>query len=473
MIIEANRFLSRDAAGAARPLLLIGILAATAMTVLVASVLLRHNSAATVPEASSGAAAGASTAESTSSAAAGTGAQRGNAEAAQTRASAGPTAASGTTANPIAGTQVPVGDLIKALKDNSLPMSDRKAAILALAKLGTPETIAALKEALTGGPEEIRAAVAEGLGDCSSAECTALLLGLLADPSEAIVQAAVRGLAQLGSREAVGALTQLLNDPLRSLDVRSEAATGMGSINTPGAMQALAQAAMTVGEDDIATQVLKAIGGRDFTETQAFFRQYLGSGVSSDLRVAAIESLAQAKGNPIAFLAGFISDPDPELRASAAWAMSATDATGAAGPQLLAALQDEQNPEVRWRLYQALGNQDGFDTSTALALVQRETDPAARIAGMDLLASALRNNPTPAVQTYFDQTAAPALKNTALTGESSSERMAAVLALSHASTPAAMSALQELALQATDPRVQQSATKIVANPPAIMPKPGH
>ena len=129
MIIEANRFLSRDAAGAARPLLLIGILAATAMTVLVASVLLRHNSAATVPEASSGAAAGASTAESTSSAAAGTGAQRGNAEAAQTRASAGPTAASGTTANPIAGTQVPVGDLIKALKDNSLPMSDRKAAI--------------------------------------------------------------------------------------------------------------------------------------------------------------------------------------------------------------------------------------------------------------------------------------------------------------------------------------------------------
>jgi HEAT repeat protein len=238
-------------------------------------------------------------------------------------------------------------------------------------------------------------------------------------------------------------------------------------------MQALSQAARTIGDEDVAIQVLKAIGGREFIETQAFFRQYLGSGVSSDLRVAAIESLAQAEGNPTAFLAGYISDPDAGVRASAAWAMSATDATGNAGPQLLAALQEEKNPEVRWRLYQALGNQDGFDTSTALALVQRETDPAARIAGMDLLASALRNNPTPAVQTYFDQTAAPALKNTALTGESSSERMAAVMALVHASTPAAMSALQELALQATDPRVQQSATKIVANPPAIMPKPGH
>jgi hypothetical protein len=140
---------------------------------------------------------------------------------------------------------------------------------------------------------------------------------------------------------------------------------------------------------------------------------------------------------------------------------------------LLASLQGEQDPEVRRRLYQALANQQSFDTSTALALVRRETNPAARIAGMDLLASSLRDNPTPAMQAFFYQTAAPALKNTALTGESSSERIAAVMALVHASTPAAMSALQELAQQATDPRVQQSAAKIVANPPPVMPKPNH
>ena len=306
---------------------------------------------------------------------------------------------------------MPVRDLIAALKDNSLPMSEHKAAVQAL--------------------------------------------------------------AELGSSEAVAALAELLNDLLQSVDLRSEAATGLGGINGPEAMHALAQAATTVGDEHVVTQVLSAIGRRDFSETQAFFRQYLGSGVPSDLRVAAVESLAQAKGDPVAFLAGYISDPDANVRASAAWAISATEATGRAGPQLIASLQGEQDPEVRWRIYQALANQESFDTSAALVLVQRETDPAARIAGMDLLGSSLRDNPTPAVQKFFDQTAAPALKNTALTGEDNSQRIAAVMALFHASTPAAMSALQELAQQATDPRVQQSAAKIVANPPPVMPKPSH
>jgi HEAT repeat protein len=390
---------------------LIGILAVAALAVLAGVVMLKPKSAATGPEASSGAAAGAVTAESRPAATASAGAQTRNAEAAQTSANAGQPAATGTAVQLIAGAPVPVKDLIAALKDNSLPMSEHKAAVQALAELGSPE--------------------------------------------------------------AVGALTELLNDPLRSADLRSEAATGLGNINGPEARQALARASMTIGDEDVVTQVLNAIGRRDFSETQAFFRQYLGSGVSSGLRVAAVESLAQAKGDPTAFLAGYISDSNAEVRASAAWAMSATEATGKVGLQLLASLQGEQDPEVRRRLYQALANQQSFDTSTALALVRRETNPAARIAGMDLLASSLRDNPTPAMQAFFYQTAAPALKNTALTGESSSERIAAVMALVHASTPAAMSALQELAQQATDPRVQQSAAKIVANPPPVMPKPNH
>ena len=367
--------------------------------------------------------------------------------------------------------QVPVKDLIKALKDASLPLLERKAAIQALAKLGTREAIDALKEALKGGSEELRAAIAEGLGDCGTEECTAMLLGLLNDGNEAVARAAVRGLAAQGTVKAAETLAKLLNDGQRSVDMRIEAALGLGTIEQPGVLETLQQAARTIGDEDIVTQVLNAIGGRDFSETQAFFQQYLGSAPSSDLRVAAIESLWQAKGDPTAFLAGYISDPDAEVRASAAWAMSATDATGNAGPQLLASLQGEQDADVRLRLYQALRNQESFDTGTALALVQREADSLARVAGMDLLASSLRNNPTPEVQTFFDQTAAPALKNTALTGESSHERMAAVIALVRASTPSAMSALQDLAQQATDPRVKDSAAKIVANPLPVMPKP--
>ena len=452
-------------------MVLIGVLAVAALAVVAALLLLKPKSAGTGPEAVSGAAAGTAGNEAMSPATPATGAQPGNAVTSQLGWNSGAASATGAVAQATVDVQGSAKDLIKALKNNSLPMRERKAAIEALAKLGTPEAIAALKEALAGGSDELRVAVAEGLGECTSPGCAAMLLGLLKDPSDAIVQAAMRGLAQLGSPEAVTALTQLLNDPLRSSDLRSEAATGLGNITGPGAMEALAQAAMILGDEDLVTQVLNAIGGRDFSETQSFFQKYMGSAVSSDLRVAAIESLWQAKGDPTAFLAGYISDSDAEVRASAAWAMSATDATGNAGPQLLASLQGEQDADVRRRLYQALGNQQSFDTGAALALVQRETDPTARVAGMDLLAKTLRDNPTPELQNFFDQTAAPALKNTALTGETSGERMAAVIALVRASTPSAMSALRDLAQQATDPRVRDSAARIVANPLPVIPKP--
>jgi HEAT repeat protein len=450
-------------------MILIGILAVVGLAVLAAVLLLKPKSPEPDSETAAGAASATASAGAASQAVPATGAQPGNPAAAGAAPST-TTAATGAVAQARAEALVSVKDLIKTLKDGSLPMSERKAAIQALAKLGTPEAVAALKEALTGGSDELRGAIAEGLGQCSSPECSTMLLGLLNDPSQAVIQAAIRGLAQLGSPEAATALAQLLNDPLRSSDLRSEAASGLGEINQPGVMAALAQAAMTIGDEDIVTQVLNAIGGRDFSETQSFYQQYMGSAASSDLRVAAIESLWQAKGDPTAFLAGYISDSDAEVRASAAWAMSATDSTGNSGSQLLAALQGEQDADVRRRLYQALGNQETFDASTALALVQRETDPAARVAGMDLLAKTVHDNPTPELQTYFDQTAAPALKNTALTGETSNDRMAALIALVRASTPSAMSALQDLAQQATDPRVKDSAAKIVANPMPAMPK---
>ena len=453
--------------------MLIGILGLAALVVLAAVLLVKPKPPPPGSEPSSGVAADAGHSEGASSASQGTTAHDAKkAPSQQNLAVASTTKGTGAVAHASADSQVSVSDLIKKLNDASLPMSERKAAIQALAKLGTPEAIAALKEALKGGTDDLRAAIAEGLGECTSPECTAMLLGLLNDPNQAVIQAAIRGLAQLGSPEAIAALTQMLNDSLRSADLRSTAALGLGEINQSAAMEALAQAAVTIGDEDIVTQVLDAIGGREFSETQPFFQKYLGSAVSSELRVAAIESLWQAKGDPSAFLTSYISDSDPEVRAGAAWALSATDATGNVGSQLLSSLQGEQDAEVRRRLYQALSNQESFDTTTALALVQREADPSARVAGMDLLAASLRDNPTPEVQTFFDQTAAPALKNSALTGETSHERMAAVIALVRASTPSAIAALQEVAQQSTDPRIKASAAKAVAHPLPAMPKAG-
>jgi hypothetical protein len=130
---------------------------------------------------------------------------------------------------------------------------------------------------------------------------------------------------------------------------------------------------------------------------------------------------------------------------------------------LIAALLSESDPAVRRRLYQALRNQEGFDQNTALSMVQREGDQAARIAGLNLLAASMQaGGATPEIQNYFNQTAAPELANLAVSGQSPNDRNTALIALIRANTPSAVSAIQTVASQATDPRVQQTAQRYLS-----------
>src|SRR5262249_14758496 len=158
---------------------------------------------------------------------------------------------------------------------------------------------------------------------------------------------------------------------------------------------------------EIVTQIVNALGGRDFAETQSFFQNFLRSpNIPSELRVEAAEALSRAQGDPSAFLVTLGNDLDSDVRVAAAWAMSATETSGTVAAQLLSLLQSEQDPDVRRRLYQALRNQDSFDLGLAMATVQKETDPSARVAGLGMIAKTLRDNPNPELQSFFDQTAA-------------------------------------------------------------------
>jgi HEAT repeat protein len=375
----------------------------------------------------------------------------------------------------VAQVQMSVSDLIKILNDPSLPLEERKKAIKALALDGSAEAIGALKNALAGGTDELRVAIAEGLGACASLDCTLALQGLLNDSNAAVVKAALRGLAQQGSPQGIAALTQLLYDSQRSADIRQAAIQALGAIHQPGALDALTQAALNLNDEGFVSEILTTLGSRDFSETQGFFQNYLRSPtVPSDLRVAAVEALAQAQGDPTAFLLSMVSDQNPDVRNAAAWALSATDATGSAGPQLLGLLQAESDPGVRARLYQALGNQESYDTASVLNSVQQEKDPAAQAAGLDLLAKTLAENPsTPGLQSFFDQTAIPLLRQIALSGPTSDERMTAIIALTRlAGTQPALQALQYVAQNATDPNVLRAAGNIANNPPHILPRLG-
>jgi HEAT repeat protein len=360
--------------------------------------------------------------------------------------------------------------LVRQLNDASLPLSERQNAIYALLKNGSPEALAALKEAAGGSSPEIRGAIAGALRGCASPGCTAILVGLLHDSEESVAMAAVESLARQNSPEAATALGELLNDAQQSSTLRCEAALGLRGSEQFGVTAMLTQAAQQKDDDDVVEAALKALGDRDFTETQPFFQNYLkSSDVSSELRVDAVEAIGGASGDPTAFLASMLTDPDNAVRTAAAWALSATSATGSAGPQILSLLQSETDPDVRLRLYQALRNQDSFDVGSALSLVQNETDSSARIAGLDLLAKTLRDNPTPALQSFFDQTAIAELKDDGMNAEVYDDRQAAVLALTRAHTPAAMQALQELAASqmaaAAPPPPAAPQTQPVAQPP--------
>jgi len=190
--------------------------------------------------------------------------------------------------------------------------------------------------------------------------------------------------------------------------------------------------------------------------------------VSTDMKVTALEAIGQAQGDASTFLASIAKDQSQpaDVRAAAAWAMSTTETEGTEGAQLTAMLQTETDPDVRRRLYQALANQESFDVGSVQAMVQKETDPSVLLAGMDLLAKSLRENPSSSLQSFFDQTATPQLKNLALNDQAAQDRMAAVIALVRAGTPDSLAVLQDLAQQSTDPKVAQSAR-------LALPKQGH
>jgi HEAT repeat protein len=363
-----------------------------------------------------------------------------------------------------------VDALTRTLNDDHQSLKERQKAAKALAEEGSAQAFTALRQAVANSPDNLRASIAEVLGSSADAETTSLLTSLLGERSQ-VALGAIHGLAEQATPQSIQALSATLYNNLMPLDMRIEAALGLGSIDRPGVVDILAGAANSLNEEELVTQVLNGLGGRSIDDTKGFFQNYLQSvTVSSEMKVTAVEALNQAQGDASTFLITLSRNSDPEIRAAAAWAMSTTETQGTEGSQVVGLLQNESDPDVRRRLYQALGNQDSFNVSLVESLVEKETDPSAQVAGMDLLAKELRDNPSKDLTDYFDQHAVAELKQLALTGANSNDRMDAVIALKRAGTPDAQSALQDLAQNATDKRVLQNARSTFAK---LAPNAGH
>jgi HEAT repeat protein len=352
-------------------------------------------------------------------------------------------------------------DLIRILKDNGESLKARRQAARRLALSASPEAMVALKEVLSDGPPQLKAAIAEGLGNSPNPEARALLTALVNAADEVIARGAIRGWAAMSNAEAVQILNGLIQSGDRSETVRAEAALFLGEMtNQPGAYLALTNAAWQTGNPELAKAILEGLGSRSLDETREFFQTYLSTpGLATELRVAAVEAISSAAGDASPLLLQYASDPDAEVRAEAAGALGSTETTGKFGDQLLLLLQSETDPEVRLNLYQALGNQEQYDVAAVMRMVQQETQMDVRVGGLELLARTCQEKPSPELLAFFEQTGVPVLKDTAVNAKTSYERMLAVMALRQLGTPLGQAALEEIARRSSDRQVIESAGK--------------
>ena len=352
-----------------------------------------------------------------------------------------------------------LAQLIAQLLDPNQSLAIRRTAARTLAKNGSATAMQALKSVLQeDGPAALKAAVAETLGECPAAEARQLLLTLANGADETTARGAMRGLATCGDAGATEVLAAAMFDEKKSAGLRTEAALALGSVQQPAALDALTRAVHDIKDETILECVLDGLGHHPFAETEATFREFLKrDDLSTDSRVAAIEALGHTPDIATSFLLDQAGDPNQEVRAAVGWALTSADNPGEIRMQLLDWLQQESDPSVRLRLYQALSHQKTITSSTILPLVQRETDAEARLAGLGLLADALRADGSADASLYFESTAIAELKNTVISSGRLDQSLAAIMALDRAGTPAAVAALNEIAQNTTDPAFRAAA----------------
>ena len=133
------------------------------------------------------------------------------------------------------------------------------------------------------------------------------------------------------------------------------------------------------------------------------------------------------------------------------------------GPQLLGLLKQEADPEVRRRLYQALGNQESCDWDSVITLARNESDSRDRLAALDLLAAARQTGTSREVIDFFDRNALPELKQIALNSISAEDRLSATISICRSGSSQSLVHLEDLARLSNDSKVLNAAMTALVN----------
>ena len=350
-------------------------------------------------------------------------------------------------------------ELLDILFDTAASLKERRRAAFALAKSGGADILPRLEEMLSmeDTAPYLKAAILEGLGYSDQPQAKDLIVAMLQDENDVVVRGAIKGLSATGNQEAVSLLSNIMSSEGRSDSVIAEAALGLGKIDHPDAFKLLVDAyneAAASENNDRLDDIVAALGYRDITESGDFFKKIINAKTTDpSIRLAAIEAIQDAEGDTGSIFLSGLNDTDSDVRAEAAWALAAADDPGDISREIETYLVQEQDAEVRKRLYQALGNQENPDLNVVNDMVYNEPDLNARVAGYDLLAKNISSLEDENLITQFNETAIPELQEVALSSKYLNTRLSAVMVLKKANTKEANLALKKIAGESTDMKV--------------------
>lgn len=355
-------------------------------------------------------------------------------------------------------TQMSERETIDRFRSEQTPAGERRMLAYRLARLGTPEAIDALVAAFKGARGEEKLLLTQVLGMTGLPEMKELLLPLLEQEDEELASAAMQALGALGGEEVTMRVGEILTQEGKSEELRTVAAQVLGEMGSASAREALVKAVDFNPESEVTQEVLRSLGRLPFARVAEVYAGYLAAPEAPrELRVVAVESLAYSTKEAVSFLVKTAAqDADPQVRASAAWAIGGHDATMPMGATLTAMAMTEPEPDVRRRLYEALVFQADAPAAKLWANVLAEEDLPARIAGLNAIGGAVGRAPTRTLVAEFDRVAVPELRQVAEAEVSLNLRMRAVFALRRANSPGAQVALAVIAAN-PNPTVAEAA----------------
>lgn len=355
-------------------------------------------------------------------------------------------------------TGLSLDETISRFLDERLALSQRRLYAYRLARVGSPECIAALLKVLQAAPPEDKAFMVQLIGSTGNPAAKDWLWPMLSDPDQRVVLAAIRGLSAIGGDEITTRISSVLIDPDAPNPLRIEAALGLGTMDTDQARAALNEALAQMPSSDLATEILKSLAQSDYHHVATTFEQFLAAPANpTSLRVAAVEALAASSPDAVPFLLNVAgTDNNAEVRASAAWAISSHETVRNLAPAIADLAEREPTPDVRRRLFEALLPQDSIPAERLLPTILAEDDIGARVAGLNAAARAIAQRPNSTIAETFNQQIVPELLHIATTPNSLNIQMRAVFALRRAQTPAAQAALEQIA-RIAQPRIATTA----------------